>query len=124
MFSSTEVDGLFPDVVIFHGEVLQNRPDDVHGFVQGWFRAVNDRLADPQGTNALLAAALGLTPDDAAAEGMRLLTLNDNEALFTRGDSVESLYYTGQLYVDFFITGGLMTRPTDVDTLLDPGFLK
>jgi NitT/TauT family transport system substrate-binding protein len=124
LFSSDRTPGLIPDVVAFQSSVLRDRPSDIKAFVRGWFQAVDYWKANPQEGNAIIAKSLKVKPDTISLKGMRLFDLNDNIKAFTPGNSTKSLYYTARLYADFFVRTGGLTRPPNMDRLLDPSFLK
>jgi len=124
LFSTADTPGLIPDVMAFHGSALRERPDDVRAFVRAWFRAVDWWLANLDEGYQLLAEALDMEPADASLEGIRLLTLEDNRQAFVPGTTSESLYYTAQLYADFYIGTGALGVAPNLDDLLDSSFLE
>jgi NitT/TauT family transport system substrate-binding protein len=124
LFSTADTPGLIPDAMAFHGSTLRERPDDVRAFVRAWFRAVDWWLANLDDGYALLAEALDMEPASASLEGIKLLTLQDNLNAFQPGTTSESLYYTAQLYADFYIGTGALGAAPDLDVLLDPSFLE
>jgi len=124
LFDTEQTPGLIPDVMAFHGSTLRERPEDVRAFVRAWFRAVDYWLANPDEGAQLIAEAIDIEPEDASLEGIRLLTLEDNLAAFKRGDTSDSLYYTAQLYADFFVQDGVLGVAPDIDDLLQPSFLE
>ncbi|MBA3530899.1 MAG: ABC transporter substrate-binding protein [Ardenticatenales bacterium] len=124
LFTSAQTPGLIPDAIAFRGETVRERPEEVRAFVQGWFRAVDYWKANPEEGTALAAKALNIAPEEISLEGIRLLTLSDNQSLFQPGETTASLYHTAQLYVDFFARIGTIRTPPKLDELLDPSFLK
>lgn len=121
LFSSRDTPGLIPDVVAFQGATLRERPTEVRGFVAAWFRAVDFWLANPVEGNALIAEALDLPADSITLQGIELMTLPANQALFDPGAT--SLYSVAQRYVDFFVQKGALTTSPDVNQFIDPSFL-
>lgn len=124
LFTSADTPGLIPDIIAVRGAVLRDHPDAVAAFVHGWFQAVDFWKISPTGGNAAAAAQLNVDPSTISLDGIKLNTLSDNQALFTKGDTTASIYYTAQLYADFFVEIGSLTRKPDVDKLLNPIFLK
>ncbi len=124
LFTSKQTPGLIPDVIVFQGSVLRNRPNDVRAFVRAWFQAVDYWKANPKQGNALIAKALKLEPETISLEGVKLLTLSDNKQAFTPGTTTESLHYTTQLYLNFFARTGNLTRVPDLKQLLNSYFLQ
>ncbi|MGH8472540.1 MAG: ABC transporter substrate-binding protein, partial [Gammaproteobacteria bacterium] len=74
--------------------------------------------------NALVASVLHVAPSTISLKGIRLTTLQDNIQLFKGGETTRSTYYTAQLYVDFFLGSGGLTRKPDVKQILEPRFLN
>lgn len=124
LFSSADTPGLIPDIIAVRGAVLRENPEAVAAFVRGWFRAVDFWKANPEEGNAAAAKQLGDDPSTISLEGIKLNSLSDNQALFTEGDTTASIYHTAQLYVDFFVQIGSLTKKPDIDKLLNPSFLK
>ncbi len=124
LLSSQDTPGLIPDTLVFHANVVRDRPQQVQAFVRGWFQAVDYWQAHPQESNVLLAKVLKLKPEEISTEGIHLATVADNLKALTPGKTTESLYHTAQLYADFFIrTGGLSAAP-DIDKLIVPSFIQ
>ena len=124
LLSSQNTPGLIPEGIVFHQNVVRDRPEQVQAFVRGWFQAVDYWQAHPQESNALLANVLKLKSEEISTEGIHLATLADNLKALTSGNTTESLYYTAKLYADFFIrTGGLSAAP-DIDQLIVPSFVR
>lgn len=123
IFSSEQTPGLIPAVVVFRKEVVEARPDDIRAFVAAWFEAVEWWEANQQEGNEIIAAAIGLTPEDISTEGVKIFTLADNLTAFEPGDDTISLYFTSQKYIDFFASVGALSIPPDLTTLIDPSFL-
>jgi NitT/TauT family transport system substrate-binding protein len=124
LFSSVQTPGLIPDVVAFQSSVLRDRPSDIKAFVRGWFQAVDYWKANPSEGNAIIAKSLKVKPDTISLKGVKLFSLSDNIQAFAPGTTTKSLYHTTQLYLDFFVRTGGLTRSPDMDKLLDPSFLK
>lgn len=124
LFSSAQTPGLIPDVVAFQSSVLRDRPDDIKAFVRAWFQAADYWKAHPGEGSAIIAKSLNVGADTISLEGLNLFSLSDNLKAFTPGTDTKSIYYTARLYADFFVRSGGVTRPPDIDRLLDPSFLR
>ena len=124
LFTSKQTPGLIPDVMTFQGKVLRDRPDDVRAFIRAWFQAVEYWQAHPKEGNIIIGKVLNIPPETISLEGVKLLTLDDNKKRFTPGDSTDSLYHAAKLYTNFFVLKGGLTRPPDINQLLDPSFIK
>ncbi|MBW4683031.1 MAG: ABC transporter substrate-binding protein [Microcoleus vaginatus WJT46-NPBG5] len=124
LFTSKQTPGLIPDVVVFRSNVLRERPDDVRAFIRAYFQAQDYWKTNPEETKTLIAKTLNLKPEEISTQGLELQDLKNNLAALTPGSTTESLYYTAQLYADFYTrTGGLSTAP-DIQKLIDPSFVQ
>lgn len=124
LFTSAETPGLIPDVMVFQGSVLRERPDDVRAFVRAWFQAVDYWKANPEDGKKIIAQTMKLQPETISLKGYDLLTLNDNLKTFVPGNTLESLHYTAQLYANFFVKTGSLSRQPNINKLLEPSFLQ
>lgn len=114
---------LFPDLIVFHKAVVDQRPNDVRAFLKAWFEAVEYRQQNPEETRAIAAKYLGVTvnevqPDD----NLKILTLEDNRAIFDLQDA-NSIYSITKTTSDYLISIGTITQMIDPLELLDPEFL-
>ncbi|MBW4678773.1 MAG: ABC transporter substrate-binding protein [Microcoleus vaginatus WJT46-NPBG5] len=123
LFTSAQTPGLIPDVMVFQASVLRERPDDVRAFVRAWFQAVDYWKANPEEGKKIIAESLKLQPEMISLKGYELLTLNDNLKTFVPGNTLESLPYTAQLYANFFVKTGSLSRHPNINQLLEPSFL-
>jgi NitT/TauT family transport system substrate-binding protein len=124
LFTSADTPGLIPDVVAFRGPFVREHPEAVRAFVQGWFKAVEFWQANPAAGNAAAANILKVDPNTISLDGIKIKSQADNVALFTPGETTASLYYTANLYVDFFVSNGNLTSKPDVSKLLNAEYLK
>jgi NitT/TauT family transport system substrate-binding protein len=124
LFTSKQTPGLIPDVIVFHGNVLRDRPQDVKAFIRAWFQAQDYWKANPEESKAIIAKTLNIKPETISIDGIQLSTLQDNLKAFTPGSTTESLYHTAKLYADFYTrTGGLSAAP-DIQKLINPSFVQ
>ncbi len=124
LFTSQQTPGLIPDIFVFRSQVVRDRPQEVKAFVQAWFQAQDYWQAHSEESKAIIARRLRIKPETVSTDGIHLYTLKDNSKVFTPGTTTDSLYYTAQLYADFFIRkGGLSTAP-DVQKLIVPSFVQ
>lgn len=124
LFTSKQTPGLMPDVITFQGHVVRDRPTDIQAFIRAWFQAVEYWQAHPHEGNAIIAKVLKIPTDTISTAGIKFLTLSDNKKAFRLGTTTDSLVYTAQLYANFFIRTGGITRSPDINQLLDSSFLK
>ncbi len=124
IFTSKQTPGLIPDVIAFRDSVIKDRPGDIRAFIRAWFQAVDYWEINQQEGSAIIGNTLKIPPETISLEGVKLLNLEDNKQGFTPSNSTDSLYHTAQLYANFYIRTGGLTRPPDINKLLDASFLK
>lgn len=80
IFSSRDIPGEIIDVFVARDSLMRARKEDVRHFTQGWFRALEQTLREPEGSAALMAPRLGLSAQEfrAALTGVQLPSLADN----------------------------------------------
>ncbi len=122
--STADFPGLMPSVVAFQAKLVEQRPEDIRGFVAAWFEAVDWWQANPAEGNALIAKATGLKPEEISIEGVKIFDLAANLSAFEQGIDTTSIYFTAQQHQQFLVESGLITKPVDMNVLLDPSFLK
>ena len=124
LFTSKQMPGLILDAVVFHDNVLRDRPQDVKAFIRAWLQAQDYWKANPEESKTIIAKTLNIKPETISTDGIQLSTLQDNLKAFTPGSTTESLYHTAKLYADFYTrTGGLSAAP-DIQKLINPSFVQ
>ncbi|MGH1392761.1 MAG: ABC transporter substrate-binding protein [Trichormus sp.] len=123
IFSSKQTPGLILDMIVFRKNTIANRPKDIRAFVRGWLQASNYWKANVQEGNAIISKALKIPSDTISLEGVNLTDLAENQKLF-QSSNPNSIYKTAQIYADFFIRSGNVTRLPDVKSLFNSSFLN
>jgi len=122
--TSSDTPNLMLGAMTFSATLVENRPQDIQGFTDAWFEAVDWMYANPDQVPAVVAKAFGVKPEDVWFGGDKVFTRAEAEALMQPGNNYSSAYFVTQQYIDFLVsTGSLATKP-DPDTLIDPSFLK
>ncbi|MBD2526038.1 ABC transporter substrate-binding protein [Nostoc sp. FACHB-133] len=123
LFTSKQTPGLILDMIVFRGEIIRDRPEDVRAFVRGWLQAVNYWKANIQEGNAIISKVLKIPSNTISLEGVNLIDLGENQKLL-QSSSSNSIYKTAKIYADFFIRSGNVTRIPELKTLFNSSFLK
>ncbi len=124
LFTSAEAPGIIVDVIVFTTAFTKERPEDVRNFINAWFEAVEFWQNNPEQGSSIIAQATGQNVEDINFEGIKFLNREENLAAFQPGSDTSSVLYTAKLEMDFLIATSLVTRPVDVNELLDPSFLR
>lgn len=124
IFSGADVPGLIPDGIAFHGDVVEKRPEEIQAFLRGWFRAVDFWLSHPKEAEQVISQAVNMKPTELSLDGMELLTLARNKEFFQKGDDFLSVYYSAQVYMDFFIRKGVLSKSLNLDEYIESTFIN
>lgn len=115
-----------PDVIVFRGEVVEERPEDIRSFLTAWFEAVAFRKSNPQESQKIIANVTGKPLSEITLEpDITLYSREDNLQFFNQDTArSDSIYALAQLNLDFKVTRGDITIPPDLNLILDPSFLQ
>lgn len=126
IFSSEQVSGLNPDVIVMRSELAQERPEDMRAFLKAWFEAVEYRRSNEQESRQIIANYLGWNLEDVVPDPqLQIMTLDDNRIFFGQvvSESYRPLSETAQANGLFLIRVGTLTNIPDLKSFLDPSFL-
>ncbi len=114
---------LLPAVIAFSADVAVERPEDVRAFVAAYFEAVDWMYAHETEAPAVVAQALGLTPEDIFLDdGDRVLTLAENRTALAPGTG--EIYLIANEYIEFLTETGRLTFAPNLEELIDSSFLQ
>jgi NitT/TauT family transport system substrate-binding protein len=126
LYDVTPETPLFPDLIVFRQEVIDQRPEDVRMFVKAWFAALEYRKAHPDECNAIIARLTNQKIEDLTAEtSVKLFTLRDNEQLFDKSNVTSATVYSAaKVNLEYMISTGSITFAPDLEKIIDPSYLK
>ncbi|MEA5576367.1 ABC transporter substrate-binding protein [Anabaena sp. UHCC 0451] len=123
LFTSEQTPGLILDVVAFRGEAIRNRPQDIQAFIQGWLQALNYWKSHLQEGNEIVSKTLNIPIETISLKGVNLTDLRENKNFF-QSSNPHSIYNTAQIYLDFFIKTGNITRFPDIKSLFNSSLIN
>lgn len=123
LFTSKQTPGLILDMIVFRGDTIRDRPQDIRAFVQAWLQGSAYWRANVQEGNAIVNKALKIPSNTLSLEGVNLTDLAENQKLF-QSSNPNSIYKTAKIYADFFIRSGNMTRIPELQSLFNSSFLN
>jgi NitT/TauT family transport system substrate-binding protein len=126
LFSSKETPGLIPDLLVFKADVVKNRSKDVQKIVDAWFDALADFKKDPTKGIAIMAKYAEQSPAEykLGLDSIKLFSAADNVKAFTKGNTYESLNYTGGKTAKFLKKLDMISKTPNIEPLLEPKFVK
>ncbi|MDZ8026747.1 MAG: ABC transporter substrate-binding protein [Nostoc sp. DcaGUA01] len=123
LFTSKQTPGLILDIIVFRGEIIRDRPEDVRAFVQGWLQGAAYWKANVREGNAIVSKVLKIPSNTISIEGLNLTDLGENQKLF-QSSNPNSIYKNAKIYADFFIRSGNITRIPELKSLFNSSFLN
>lgn len=126
LFTSKEVPGLIPDLLVFQEKVAAKRAADVQKVVDVWFEVVEFIKKNEDEAVAIMAKVVEQKPEDYKQflPGTKFFDLKANLKAFEKGSDVDSLYGSGKVISDFLVQAGLMKKVPDYEAALDGTYVK
>jgi len=126
LFDTSEIPGLVPGGSAFHQKFIEQRPKDVHAFINVWHRVMLFMKEHPKDGFEVIAKIYNVSPDDARqfVQVERIMDLRDNLTSFTYAAGFESLHGAARRFNDFMIKKGLTTQRLDSLDFLDDRFIR
>jgi NitT/TauT family transport system substrate-binding protein len=84
LVSTAAATNVIADTLVARADVIEKGPATLRDFVHGWFDGMVSIAHDPAGSNAVVAKALKLSPDDVGGmlSGLKLTPFADNALFF------------------------------------------
>jgi NitT/TauT family transport system substrate-binding protein len=125
VLTSSEISSLLPDIILFYGQTVDERPEDVRAFLKAWFEAAEFRRSEPRESLSIISKWIGKPTHEIVMGDAKLLGLRENRALFTEQGTGEgnSIYTIAQINLDFMLRAGSLTYLINIRDLFDPGYL-
>lgn len=124
LFTTADMKGLVIDVVAFQGLIANERPNDIKGFIDAWFEAIDFWLKEPDKARDIIIKVTGVKPEEVSLKGCQIFNRNDNIAAFNKSNQKESIYATGRTQIQFLISIGDASNIPDLNNILEPSFIN
>lgn len=129
LFSSRELPGDFPDVIVFREDYLRGHRQVVAKFLRAWFELF-DFMGQSEAQRREILAVVALTSGvpldqvESEFEGIALQTFADNAVAFTHTADAASLYASVGRIVTFLNSQGRLQEGFEAATMLEPSFVR
>ena len=123
IFTSEQTPLLFPNVIVFRQSLLEQQADNVRAYLAAVLEASEYWQTNPDESNILIASFVNLPVNGITSQGIKIFTLQDNLIAFRPGENADSLHRTARITLDYMLGTNSMTRPPQLETLLDPSYL-
>ena len=125
LFSGGQIPGTITSTLVFNSKIIEERPDEIMAIVKSMIEAQEYRDTNWDEAMIIMADAEGLSAGDIESgfEGLNALDLVENQYAFTKSDSVESLYSSGNFIIEFYKKKG-MVMISPIDEIIEPRFIN
>jgi len=126
IYSSADMPGLIPDLTVFQGKVVKERPDDVQAAVKSYFEIVAFIRGHEDEAVAIMAKVVEQPADayKAFLPGTKFFDLEQNLNGFEKRDDPSSLYGSGKIIAEFLKSQDQIKKVPDFGAALEPKFIK
>jgi len=126
VFTSKEMPGLIPDLLVFQEKVVTERPADVQKIVATWFDVLAFIKSNEKEAVAIMAKVVEQKPDDYLAfmPGTKFFDVKANLHAFEKRGDDSSLSGSGKKIAAFLKGLDLIKTIPDYDAALEPKFVE
>lgn len=126
LFTSKEIPGLIPDLLVFQEKVAAERAAEVQKIVATWFDVIAYIKSSEADAIKIMAKVVEQKPADYLAfmPGTKFFGLPENLKAFEKSDSHTSLVGSGKVIADFLKKLDLIKTIPDLEAALEPKFVK
>lgn len=128
LFTSKEIPGLIPDLLVFQASVVEQRPEDIQKIVEVWFEILAFIESNPDEAYAIMAKKVNQTPENYKGfiSGTRFFDLAANLNAFEQRSDDSSLYGSAKTISDFLLQVEALKIESapDADAALEARFVR
>jgi len=126
LFTSKEIPGLIPDLLVFQEKVVTERAAEVQKIVAAWFDAVAFIKSNEDEAIKIMAKVVEQKPEDYKAflPGTKFFGLDENLKAFEKSEAHSSLAGSGKVIAEFLKGLDLIKTIPDYEAALEPRFVK
>ncbi len=116
---------LFPDMIVFRQSVINQRPEEIKGFMRAWFKAVDYSHKNPEETRQIAAKYIGVPLEEITQDpNLKIFTYEDNLSMYNPSATEEgTLYDIMQKTAAYMISNGSLSSMPDIKNIITPKFL-
>jgi NitT/TauT family transport system substrate-binding protein len=126
LFTSKEIPGLIPDLLVFQEKVATERAEEVQKIVATWFDVLAFIKSNEKEAVAIMAKVVEQKPEDYLAflPGTKFFDLKANLNAFEKRSDDSSLAGSGKKIAEFLKGIDLIKTVPDYEASLEPKFVK
>lgn len=125
IFSSKDVPGSIPDLLVIKSDIAEKRPADVQKIVNAWYKAVDWWRKNPDEAVKIMAARTDTPVADYKefVKGTRIFSAPQSAAAMQKSDKLASLYTSGQSVAEFLVQAEQVPAVPDYAAAIEPKFV-
>ena len=125
--TGADVPGIITNVLAFHSDIVQQRPQDIQNIVKSMIEAKADYDKNKEQDISIMASKSGLSKDQIieGINNVKLLDLNYNiqNSMNRTSTNTTSLYVSGNYFAKFYSERGVISEYPNIDDLVEPQFV-
>ena len=126
-----DVPGMITDILVFHEQIIKQRPDDIQAIVKSLFEAQRFQEANRAEALEIISKATNHTPEEVSVGIDAVKYLNEEENAYAmyeeieeEGEEVYSLIESGKIIADFYLKRGQLSSIPNFNDIIEPRFVK
>jgi NitT/TauT family transport system substrate-binding protein len=128
IFTSDQLANVYPDLITFRSEIVQERPEDVRAFLRAWFEAVDYRSEHPAEANQIIADYFEIPVEELVPDNeLHIMTLEDNLSIYSQeatANGQTSIRDVATINAEFLLRIGVLSKMPDLEILFDASYLQ
>ena len=126
LFTSREVPGAIPDLLVCRREFVEKHPEQIQAVVNSWFATLDWVQQNREAATPILVKRSGVSEQEFAeyAAGTTIFTLKQNLEAFSPGTSMVNMPYAADQMAAFLVEVGLAKQKPNLQALFSPQFVK
>lgn len=121
-----DVPGIITDVLTFNSKIIKERPKEVEAIVKSLLEARNFVYTDREEALEIMSAAENIPKGEMneGIEGVVHPNLKENMAAMKDTEETTSLYSSGRIISNFYISRGQLSSIPDFDKIIESKFIE
>ncbi len=126
IYSSADIPGLIPDLLVFQTKVVEKRREEVQKIVNVWFDVYDFLENNRKEAIAIIAKKVDVDPKryEAFIGGTKFFSLKDNIKSFEKRDDDKSLYGSAKTITTFLLDQKIVEKAPAYEAAIDASFVK
>lgn len=128
LYTGAEVPIPLTDVIAFHSDIVQQRPQDIQNIVKSMAEAKADYDKNKEQDISIMAIRSGLSRDqiNEGINNVNLLGLGSNvqNSMNKTSINITSMYISGNKIAKFYSERGVISEYPNIDDFVDPQFVN